>query len=133
MLGILKNYEVINPFVSSSNDAFNRLKPGYEAPVCIVSSLGHTVELPSRNRTVLIGLVRDPRNPLSTRFELRAPNPKSNTYLVISSTYMAMLDGIKVALEEGKTAKELEASLSKKYGDEDFYLEIGRASCRERV
>ncbi|NCB03582.1 MAG: glutamine synthetase, partial [Spirochaetia bacterium] len=132
LMGILKNYEVINPFVSSSNDAFNRLKPGYEAPVCIVSSLGHSVELPSRNRTVLIGLVRDPRNPLSTRFELRAPNPKSNTYLIISAAYMAMLDGIKAALEIGKTAQELEASLSKKYGEEDFYLEKNRAYRSEK-
>ena len=126
LMGILKNYEVINPFVSSSNDAFNRLKPGYEAPVCIVSSLGHSVELPSRNRTVLIGLVRDPRNPLATRFELRAPNPKSNTYLVISAAYMAMLDGIKAALEAGKTSQELYASISKRYGEQDFYLDTDR-------
>lgn len=132
LMGILKNYEVINPFVSSSNDAFNRLKPGYEAPVCIVSSLGHSVELPSRNRTVLIGLVRDPRNPLSTRFELRAPNPKSNTYLIISASYMAMLDGIKAALGKGKTSQELEASLSKKYGEEDFYLDKNRAYRSEK-
>ena len=94
LLGILKNYEVINPFVSASNDSLNRLKPGYEAPVCTVTSLGHTVEKPSRNRTVLIGLVRELGNPLATRFELRAPNPKSNTYLVIAASYMAMLDGI---------------------------------------
>lgn len=126
LMGILKNYEVVNPFVSSTNDAFNRLKPGYEAPVCIVTSLGLGVESPSRNRTVLVGLVRDMNQPLSTRFELRAPNPKSNTYLVIAASYMAMLDGIKAALEAGKSSKELEASLSKAYGDEDFYLEKNR-------
>ena len=44
LMGVLKNYEVINPFVSSTNDAFNRLKPGYEAPVCIVTSLGRAVD-----------------------------------------------------------------------------------------
>lgn len=126
LMGILKNYEVVNPFVSSTNDAFNRLKPGYEAPVCIVTSLGHGVELPSRNRTVLVGLVRDVDNPLATRFELRAPNPKTNTYLVLAASYMAMLDGIKTALEAGKTPKELEASISKEYGQEDFYLETER-------
>lgn len=126
MMGFLKNYEVVNPFVSSSNDAFNRLKPGFEAPVCTVCSLGHSAEMPSRNRTVLIGLVRDLRSPLSTRFELRSPNPKSNTYLVIAASYMAMLDGIKVVLENKKTSKELEASLSKAYGEEDFYLEKNR-------
>jgi glutamine synthetase len=126
LMGILKNYDIINPFVSWTNDAFNRLKPGYEAPVCVVTSLGHSVQQPSRNRTVLIGLIRDMNNPLATRFELRSPNPKSNTYLVCASAYMAMLDGIKAVLEAGKTSKELEASISKEYGAEDFYLEKDR-------
>jgi len=126
LMGLLKNYEVINPFVSSTNDAFNRLKPGYEAPVCIVTSLGHSVDNPSRNRTVLAGLVRDKENTLATRFELRAPNPTSNTYLVLAASHMAMLDGIRAALGSEKTADELEASLSKEYGKEDFYLEKDR-------
>lgn len=126
LMGILKNYEVINPFVSSSNDSFNRLKPGYEAPVCIVTSLGRAVDEPSRNRTVLVGLIRDPKSPMSTRFELRAPNPKSNTYLVIAASYMAILDGIKAVLAAGKSPAELEKSLSKKHGEEDFYLETER-------
>lgn len=127
LLGILKNYEIMNPFIASSNDALNRLKPGFEAPVCIVTSIGHSAESPSRNRTVLLGLVRDINNPLSTRFELRSPNPKSNTYLVLATAYLAMLDGIKAALEAKKTPKELEESLSKCEGQHDFYLETGRA------
>lgn len=126
LMGLLKNYEVINPFVSNTNDAFNRLKPGYEAPVCIVTSLGRAVSEPSRNRTVLAGLIRDSKNPMSTRFELRSPNPKSNTYLVIAASYMAILDGIKAVLRAEKTPKELEKSLSKKHGEEDFYLEKNR-------
>ena len=126
LMGILKNYEVINPFVSSSNDSFNRLKPGYEAPVCIVTSLGRTVTEPSRNRTVLVGLIRDAKNPMATRFELRAPNPKSNTYLVIATAYMAVLDGIRAVLAAGKTPKELQQSISKKHGETDFYLETER-------
>lgn len=126
LMGILKNYEVVNPFVSATNDAFNRLKPGYEAPVCVVTSLGHGAERPSRNRTVLVGLVRDIENPMATRFELRAPNPKSNTYLVLAASYMAMLDGIKAALEAHKTPKELEQSISKEFEQEDFYLEKDR-------
>ena len=126
LMGILKNYEVINPFVSSSNDAMNRLKPGFEAPVCIVTSLGHSAKEPSRNRTVLAGLIRDVNNPMATRFELRAPNPKSNTYLVIAAAYMAALDGIRAVLSAEKTPEELEKSMSKKYGEEDFYLEKDR-------
>lgn len=126
LMGILKNYEIMNPFVADSNDALNRLKPGFEAPVCIVTSLGHSAQMPSRNRTVLVGLVRDINNPLSTRFELRAPNPKSNTYLVIASGFMCMLDGIKAALENKKTPGQLEQSISKVEGQEDFYLDTGR-------
>ena len=126
LMGILKNYESINPFVSSTNDSLNRLKPGFEAPVCIVTSLGHAPKDPSRNRTILIGLVRSLASPMATRFELRAPNPKSNTYLVLAASYMAMLDGLTASIGAEKTAKELEASLSKKHGEEDFYLETER-------
>ena len=126
LMGILKNYDVINPFVSATNDSLNRLKPGYEAPVCTVTSLGHSAKLPSRNRTVLVGLVREVGNQMATRFELRAPNPKSNTYLVLAASYMAMLDGIKEALENGKTPADLEKSISKDYGEEDFYLDTDR-------
>ncbi len=126
LMGLMKNYEAVNPFVAPNNDAFNRLKPGYEAPVCVVTSLGHDPTKPSRNRTVLLGLIRDIHNSMATRFELRGPCPTSNTYLVVATAYMAMLDGIKSALKNGKTSKELEASLSKKMGDEDFYLEKDR-------
>lgn len=127
LMGILKNYEIMTPFIASTNDALNRLKVGFEAPVCIVTSLGHRVENPSRNRTILIGLIRDEKNPLSTRFELRSPNPKSNKYLVMATSYLAMLDGIKASLKAEKTPLELERALSKKYGEETFYLEKDRA------
>ena len=75
---------------------------------------------------VLVGLVRDTSNPLATRFEIRSPNPKNNTYLICASAYMAMLDGIKAALGEEKTAKELEKSISKNYGEKDFYFETNK-------
>ncbi len=132
LMGLLKNYDVVNPFVSSTNDSLNRLKPGYEAPVCTVTSLGHSAKMPSRNRTVLVGLVRQIGNTMATRFELRSPNPKSNTYLVLAASYMAMLDGIKEALEHGKTPAQLEQSISKEYGQEDFYLEKDRVYRSEK-
>jgi glutamine synthetase len=127
IMGVLKNYEVINPFVSSTNDSLRRLKPGFEAPVCIVTSLGHSVDVPSRNRTILAGLIRDINNPLATRFELRAPNPHTNTYLAVAALFMAMTDGIKYAVSNGKTEDELLAELSKKPGNQADYLEKGRA------
>ncbi|MDU4471544.1 MAG: glutamine synthetase, partial [Clostridium perfringens] len=127
IMGILKNYEVMNPFISATTDSLKRLKPGFEAPVCIVTSLGQSPEVPSRNRTILAGLIRDPHNPLATRFELRSPNPFTNTYLCIASSYMSMLDGIKYALENDKTEDDLLAELSKKPGEEADYLEKSRA------
>ena len=127
IMGILKNYEVMNPFISATTDSLKRLKPGFEAPVCIVTSLGQSPEVPSRNRTILAGLIRDPHNPLATRFELRSPNPFTNTYLCIASSYMAMLDCIKYALENNKTEDDLLSELSKKPGEEADYLEKSRA------
>lgn len=132
LMGLLKNYEVVNPFITSSNDALNRLKPGFEAPVCIVASIGHKVDTPSRNRTVLAGLVRDMNNPLATRFEVRAPNPTTNTYLATAAIYQAMLDGMKTIVKYKKTNIELEKEFSKEYGEEGFYLEKDRAYRSEK-
>jgi glutamine synthetase len=125
IMGLLKNYEVVNPFVSATNDSLNRLKPGFEAPVCIVTSLGHTPAIPSRNRTILAGLVRDLNNPYATRFELRACNPYTNTYIVLAAIYTVILDGVRAAIT--KTTDELLAELSKDAGEEGFYLEKDRA------
>ena len=134
IMGILNNYEATNPFVSSTTDAFNRLKPGFEAPVCIVTSLGHNPEVPSRNRTILIGLVRDIESPKATRFELRAPNPFTNTYLAASCLFLTALDGITYAITSGKAPADLLAELSKKPGEAADYLEAGRAyRCEDNV
>ena len=125
IMGLLKNYEVINPIVSATNDSLNRLKPGFEAPVCIVTSLGHKPEIPSRNRTILAGLVRDAKNPYATRFELRACNPYTNTYLVLAAIYSAILDGVLSTV--GKTMDEMLKEISKQAGEQGFYLEKDRA------
>ena len=130
LMGLLKHYEVINPFVSSTNDSLNRLKPGFEAPVCIVTSLGHTPKFPSRNRTILVSLIRDLENPMATRFELRGCNPYSNIYLVLAASYSAIIDGIKMAVHH--TTDELLAELSKEAGVEGFYLEKDRAYRSEK-
>ncbi|MEG6613686.1 glutamine synthetase [Pseudoclostridium thermosuccinogenes] len=127
LMGLLKNYEAVNPFIASSNDALNRLKPGFEAPICIVASIGKNAETPSRNRTVLVGLVKDNSNPMSLRFEVRSPNPHTNTYLALAAIYQAMLDGIRYAVSSGKTSKELEKEFTKEPGEHSDYLETDRA------
>lgn len=127
LMGILKNYEIVNPFISSTEDAFRRLKPGFEAPVAVVTSLGKSIENPTRNRTVLVGLVMENDSPLATRFELRSPNPTSNLYLTIAATYLVMLDGIRYSANENYTEQQLLDEISKEYGSEANYLEKDRA------
>lgn len=126
LFGLLKNYEIINPFVSNTNDAFNRLKPGFEAPICTVTSLGGNKSAPTRNRSVLVGVIRDSINPLATRFELRSPNPTSNTYLILAACYQAMFDGISSVLDLKMDEKDLESELMKKAGVASKYLEQSR-------
>lgn len=128
IMGILKHYEVINPFISATTDSLNRLKPGFEAPVCIVAALGgETPDVPTRNRSILAGLIRNAASPKATRIEMRAPNPFTNTYIALALFYLAALDGIRYALTGGKTTAELLAELSKNVGDDADYLEKNRA------
>ena len=126
LMGLLKNYEVTNPFISCTIDSLNRLKPGFEAPVCIVTSLGLSPDNPSRNRTILAGLIRDLDNPKATRIEMRSPNPYTNTYIAIAAFYLSCLDGIKACVESGKDLAALEKEISKAAGEEGFYLEKER-------
>ena len=126
LMGIMKHYNIISPFVSATTDAFERLTPGFEAPTHAVASIGMDVLTPSRNRSVLLGLVRSMDNKHATRFELRAPNPHTNTYLCLAAVYQSMLDGIDYVLASGKDTKALEAEFIKPYGEESDYLEKDR-------
>ena len=126
IMGLLKHYEAINPFISSTIDSLNRLKPGFEAPVCIVTSLGTDPALPSRNRTILCGLIRDVDTPMATRFELRSPNPYTNTYTALALIYLSAFDGMKYVITSGKVPEAILAELSKKEGEAADYLEASR-------
>lgn len=129
VMGLLKNWEAVNPFVTHSITALKRLKPGFEAPICPVASLGRSVDEPSRNRTVLVGLVRSD-NPLSVRFEVRAPNPHTNTYLATSAFYIAMLEGMRYAYD--KESSVLHKEMTKSYGKDYGYLLKNREYSTEK-
>ncbi len=76
---------VTNPLVNS----YKRLVPGYEAPVYVAWS--------ASNRSALI---RIPANRgVSTRTEVRCPDPSCNPYLAFAMMLAAGLDGIKNNLE----------------------------------
>jgi glutamine synthetase len=75
---------VCNPTVNS----YKRLVPGYEAPVYIAWS--------AKNRSPL---VRVPAaRGMSTRIEVRSPDPSCNPYLAIAAMLASGLDGIKRGL-----------------------------------
>ena len=123
LMGIMKHYnDAIAPFVTSSNDAFRRLQPGYEAPTHAVASIGDCLSAPSRNRTVLLGLIRSPESPAATRFELRSPNPHSNIFFTLSAVIQTMLDGIHYVFDENRSMRELESEFLKEAGDDAPYL-----------
>lgn len=72
---------ITNPTVNS----YKRLVPGYEAPVYIAWS--------AKNRSPLIRIPA--RRGLSTRMELRNPDPSCNPYLALSVLLKSGLEGIK--------------------------------------
>ena len=122
IMGILKNYEYINPFISNTTDSLNRLTPGYEAPTHIVASIGNSANEESRNRTVLACLIRDKNNPLATRFEVRSPNPTTNIYMAISAMYSAIKDGLDFTLQKNISNGKIEKEFCKKYSDDGKYF-----------
>ncbi|HBP38118.1 MAG TPA: glutamine synthetase, partial [Clostridiales bacterium] len=126
LMGFMKHYDVISPFITVSNDAFSRLKPGFEAPTHAVASLGCDIATPSRNRTVLVGLIRHSDQPLATRFEIRSPNPHTNTFISLAAIYQCMLDGIRHAVRSGRLAADLEKEFCKSAGEPGVYLRTER-------
>lgn len=80
---------------------------------------------PSRNRTILAGLIRDADNDKATRIEMRSPNPYTNTYIAIAAFYLSCLDGIKACVESGKDLKALEKEISRRPAKR-LYLDTDR-------
>jgi len=101
--GLLKHAKgftaITNPLVNS----YKRLTPGYEAPVYIAWS--------ERNRSPL---VRVPAaRGVSTRAELRSPDPSCNPYLAFAVMIKAGIDGIKNKIDPGEPVSQNIYTMSK--------------------
>ena len=87
--GIMKNARgftaVTNPLVNS----YKRLVPGYEAPVYVAWS--------ASNRSALVRIPAS--RGLSTRTEVRCPDPACNPYLALAMMLNSGLDGVKNKLK----------------------------------
>ncbi len=79
---------VTNPIVNS----YKRIVPGYEAPVYIAWS--------GANRSSMIRIPA--ARGMSTRVELRSPDPSCNPYLSFAVILMAGLDGVENKIDPGE-------------------------------
>lgn len=83
--GILENARAMAAVLNPTVNSYKRLVSGFEAPVYIAWSY--------RNRSPLIRIPA--KRGLSTRIELRSPDPSCNPYLALAVSLQAGLHGIK--------------------------------------
>jgi len=85
MAGILKHARSFAAITNPTVNSFKRLVPGYEAPCYVAWS--------ASNRSPMIRIPAS--RGLSTRIEIRSPDPAANPYLALAVMLKAGLDGIK--------------------------------------
>lgn len=83
--GVLKHARAFAAITNPTVNSYKRLVPGYEAPVYIAWSY--------RNRSPLIRIPA--KRGISTRIEIRNPDPCCNPYLGLAAILKAGLDGVK--------------------------------------
>ncbi|SFS60448.1 type I glutamate--ammonia ligase [Marininema halotolerans] len=92
LAGILKHAKAFTALTNPLVNSYKRLVPGYEAPCYVAWS--------PKNRSPL---VRVPASRgVSTRIEVRSPDPAANPYLALAVMLKAGLDGIKNQLNVPK-------------------------------
>ena len=83
--GMLKHVKSVTAITNPVVNSYKRLVPGYEAPVYLAWSLA--------NRSALLRVPA--KRGISTRVELRSPDPACNPYLAFAAILEACLDGIR--------------------------------------
>ncbi|MDD4334287.1 MAG: type I glutamate--ammonia ligase [Desulfotomaculaceae bacterium] len=83
--GLMKHVKAITAIANPTVNSYKRLVSGFEAPVYIAWS--------GRNRSPLIRIPA--KRGMSTRIELRSPDPTCNPYLTLAVCLRAGLNGIK--------------------------------------
>ncbi|HAU32046.1 MAG: Glutamine synthetase [Desulfotomaculum sp. 46_296] len=87
--GLMDHIQAITAVTNPTVNSYKRLVSGYEAPVYVAWS--------SRNRSPLIRVPA--KKGMSTRIELRSPDPSCNPYLALAVCLKAGLDGIKKKIQ----------------------------------
>jgi len=84
--GLIEHIAAITAMANPLVNSYKRLVPGYEAPVNVCWA--------RQNRSALIRVPASNTPQLSTRVELRSPDPSCNPYLAFAAILTAGLDGI---------------------------------------
>ncbi len=87
--GMLKHIKSITAILNPTINSYKRLVPGYEAPVYMAWSLS--------NRSALLRVPA--KRGISTRVELRSPDPSCNPYLAFATILTACIDGVRNKIE----------------------------------
>jgi len=85
MAGVLKHARAMAAITNPTVNSYKRLVPGYEAPCYVAWS--------ASNRSPMIRIPAS--RGLSTRVEVRNPDPTANPYLALAVMLKAGLDGIR--------------------------------------
>ncbi|GEN34719.1 MULTISPECIES: type I glutamate--ammonia ligase [Aneurinibacillus] len=89
LAGIIKHARGFAAITNPTVNSYKRLVPGYEAPCYVAWS--------AKNRSPLIRIPAS--RGLSTRIEVRNPDPSANPYLALAVLLAAGLDGVKNKLQ----------------------------------
>ena len=121
--GIIEHIEALTAITNPTVNSYKRLVPGYEAPVNI--SWGRV------NRSALIRIPSTNTPEISTRIELRSPDPSANPYLAFAAILKAGLHGIKEKIKPPKPVDEdiynMSTSMKEERKIESLPSSLGRA------
>ena len=92
--GLIKHGPALSAIIAPTTNSYNRLVPGFEAPVNLAYS--------RRNRSAACRIPMYSASPKAKRVEFRPPDPSCNPYLAFSAMLMAGLDGIENKIDPGQ-------------------------------
>ena len=89
--GLLHHAGAVLSFTNPTMNSYQRLVPGFEAPINLVYS--------QNNRSAAVRIPSTGASPKAKRIEFRAPDPSGNPYLGFSAMMLAGLDGVRNRIE----------------------------------
>jgi glutamine synthetase len=98
LAGVIEHIHAITALANPLVNSYKRLVPGYEAPV--------NISWARINRSALIRVPASNTPEVSTRMELRSPDPAANPYLLYAAVLMSGLDGIEKQLSPPEPVEE---------------------------